>query len=200
MSLTRYNPAHRTLSVSSKTSKKYDAFLSFRGDPIRKTFVDHLHSSLKNAGFNVFLDSENLNRGDEISSTLQNAIKDSSILIPIFTKNFAESHWCLNEVAHMCKCSGVIIPLFYDVKPTEVRNPERGAFAKAFEEKKRRYSPHRISEWKAALSNASSFSGWCTDDTLGYVIKFLLRFSFFLIVSNNRNQINQYMSMLIDDI
>lgn len=185
MSPTRYNPAHRTLSVASKTSKTYDVFLSFRGKLIRKMFVDHLHTSLKNAGFSVFLDSQNMNRGNEIASTLQNAIENSSILIPIFTKNYADSHWCLDEVAYMCKCSGVIIPLFYDVKPTEVRNPERGAFAKAFEQKKGRYSQQKINEWKAALSKVSSFSGWSTDDTLGYVIKVVLGFSFFQIVSNN---------------
>uniref|UniRef100_A0A0D6QUE0 TIR domain-containing protein n=1 Tax=Araucaria cunninghamii TaxID=56994 RepID=A0A0D6QUE0_ARACU len=165
MSLTRYNPAHRTLSLVPRT---YDVFLSFRGGDIRKTFVDHLYASLDNAGVNVFLDSQKLIRGDEISSTIQEAIKNSAILIPIFTKNFAESHWCLDEVAHMCKANGIIIPLFYDVQPTEVRNPERGAFSKAFEQKKGRYSLQRIKEWKNALSKVSSLSGWCKDDTSGF--------------------------------
>ncbi|KAH9319346.1 hypothetical protein KI387_021115, partial [Taxus chinensis] len=93
---------------------------------------------------------------------------NNAILIHIFTKNYAESHWCLDEVAHMCKSNGVIIPLFYYVKPTDVRNPERGVFAKDFEQKKRRYTEQRISEWKSAMSKVSSFSGWCTDDTSGF--------------------------------
>ncbi|KAH9319356.1 hypothetical protein KI387_021125, partial [Taxus chinensis] len=165
MSLTRYNPSHRTLPSTSRT---YDVFLSFRGEDIRRTFVDHLYASLKNAGVNAFLDSQKLERGDEISSTIQEAIKNSAIRIPIFTKKYAESHWCLDEVAHMCKSNGIIIPLFYDVKPKEVRNPERGVFAEAFEQKKQRYTQQRISEWKSALFKVSSFSGWSTEDTLGF--------------------------------
>ncbi|GLJ20263.1 hypothetical protein SUGI_0367960 [Cryptomeria japonica] len=165
MSLTSDNPSPRTLS---STSRRYHVFLSFRGEDLRRTFVDHLYASLKNAGVNTFLDSHDIKRGDEISSTINKAIGNSDILIPIFSKNFAESHWCLDEVTHMCKANGIIIPLFYDVKPTEVRNPWRGAFAKAFEEKKQRYIPERISEWESALHKVSSFSGWCPDDVSGF--------------------------------
>ncbi|KAH9319336.1 hypothetical protein KI387_021105, partial [Taxus chinensis] len=165
VSLTTYNPSHRT---PSSTSKTYDVFLSFRGEDIRRTFVDHLYASLENAGVNAFLDSQKLKRGDDISSTIQEAIKNSTILIPIFSKKFAESHWCLDEVTHMCKSNGIIIPLFYYVKPTDVRNPETGVFAKDFEQKKRRYTQERISKWKSALFKVSSFSGWCTDDTSGF--------------------------------
>ncbi|GLJ20265.1 hypothetical protein SUGI_0368020 [Cryptomeria japonica] len=165
MSLKRYNPSH---AILPSASKKYDVFLCFRGNPLRRKFVDHLNASLENAGVNVFLDSQKLQRGEEISSTLQEAIRNSAILIPIFSRKFAESHWCLDEVAYMCKSNGIIIPLFYYVKPTEVRNPERGIFAKAFKRKEGRYTQERITEWKNALSKASSFSGWCTDDTAGF--------------------------------
>ncbi|XP_057818922.1 disease resistance protein TAO1 [Cryptomeria japonica] len=165
MALIRYNPLDRTMSSPSKI---YDVFLSFRGEDVRKTFVDHLYTSLENAGVNAFLDSQKLKRGDEISSTIQEAIDNSAILIPIFTANFAESHWCLDEVAQMCKSNGMCIPLFFYVKPTDVRNPGRGVFAEAFEKKKQRYTPERISEWKSALFKVSSFSGWSTEDTAGY--------------------------------
>lgn len=151
----------------SSEMRKYDLFLSFRGE-VRKTFVDHLYTSLENAGVNTFLDSEKLEKGDEISPTLKNAIENSAIRIPIFSKNFAESHWCLEEVSHMCKSGGLIIPLFYDVSPTEVRNPDRGAFAEAFQKKRGRYSKAKINEWKKALAKVASFSGWSRDDTLGF--------------------------------
>lgn len=165
MSFTRYNPLQRT--VSSDT-RKYDVFLSFRGE-VRKTFVDHLYTSLENAGLNAFLDSKKLEKGDEISPTIKNAIEKSAICIPIFSKNYAESHWCLEEVYYMCKSGGLIIPLFYDVSPTEVRYPDRGAFAEAFQKKKGRYTKAKINEWKKALAKVASFSGWSRDDTLGYV-------------------------------
>lgn len=43
----------------------------------------------------------------------------SDIIIPIFSKNFIESHWCLDQVAHMCKANGIFVPLYYDVKTNE---------------------------------------------------------------------------------
>lgn len=165
MSFTRYNPSQRILSPAGR---KYHVFLSFRGGDIRKTFVDHLFASLKNAEVNTFLDSEMLNRGDEIGSTIIKAIEDSAILIPIFSKNYAESYWCLEEVSRMCKSGGLIIPLFYDVSPTEVRYPDRGAFAKAFQHKKARYTKAKIDEWKKSLTKVASFSGWSKDDTFGF--------------------------------
>ncbi|XP_057818926.2 disease resistance protein TAO1-like [Cryptomeria japonica] len=165
MTVTRYKPSHRS---PSSTSRIYDVFLSFRGEDVRRTFVDHLYVSLKNAGVNAFLDSHNIKRQDETRSAIQETIDNSEILIPIFSKKFADSHWCLDEVAHMCRANGIIIPLFYDVKPTELRNPWKGAYAKAFEEKKQRYARRRINEWKTALHKVSSFSGWSTEDIYGF--------------------------------
>ncbi|GLJ20262.1 hypothetical protein SUGI_0367950 [Cryptomeria japonica] len=164
MSVTRYKPSHRSLS---STSRSYDVFLSFRGEDVRRTFLGYLLAAFKDAGVDAFLDSHDIKRGDMISSTIRKAIDNSEILIPIFSKNFAASHWCLDEVAHMCKANGIIIPLFYYVKPTEVRNPWRGAYAEAFEGKKQRYTPERISEWAIALHEIPSSSGWCIDDTSG---------------------------------
>lgn len=149
---------------------RYDVCLSFRGQDVRRTFVSHLHDSLVAAGVKVFLDSHNIERGNEISLAIQEAIQNSAILIPIFSKKFADSHWCLDEVAHMCKATGVIMPLFYDVKPTEVRNPRIGAYAEAFKGKKQRYTQERISEWESALQKVSSVSGWSRDDISRYEI------------------------------
>eukprot|EP01018_Ginkgo_biloba_P008218 Gb_33268 [translate_table: standard] len=169
MSFTRYNPSEGNLS---STTRKYDVFLSFRGEDVRKTFVDHLYNSLDTAGVNAFLDSQKLNKGDDIGSIIQEAIENSAIQIPVFSRNYAQSHWCLDEVSQMCKSLGLVIPLFYDVLPSDVRYPDKAGspFAEAFQKHKNggRYTEERIAEWKSALYKVSSSSGWSRDDTSGF--------------------------------
>ncbi|KAM7469049.1 hypothetical protein LguiA_007232 [Lonicera macranthoides] len=45
---------------------KYDVFLSFRGEDIRKTFIDHLYSTLVRSGIYTFKDDERLETGESI--------------------------------------------------------------------------------------------------------------------------------------
>ncbi|GLJ27645.1 hypothetical protein SUGI_0542460 [Cryptomeria japonica] len=104
-----------TTKIPLAINNKFNVFLSFRGKDVRTTFVDHLYEALSGAGIRVFLDSEELEKGKEIDSSLQTAIGTSDIFIPIFSQHYAESTWCLKEAAQMCRSKGFIIPLFYDV-------------------------------------------------------------------------------------
>lgn len=154
------------------TNNKFNVFLSFRGKDVRTTFVDHLYESFSGEGLKVFLDSEELEKGKEIDSNLQEAIKTCDILIPIFSKHYAESTWCLKEAAQMWRSNGFIIPLFYDVEPSDVRYPQRegGPFAKAFQ---KHYShldqqdEKTVEEWKNVLQQISSLSGWTRAEEFG---------------------------------
>nr|GEY06819.1 NB-ARC domains-containing protein [Tanacetum cinerariifolium] len=54
---------------------KYDVFVSFRGDDIRKSFMDHLFNDFKQKGIHAFRDD--LPKGEEISPELSAAIERS---------------------------------------------------------------------------------------------------------------------------
>ncbi|XP_059068037.1 disease resistance protein L6-like isoform X2 [Cryptomeria japonica] len=110
--------------IPSQSDKEYHVFLSFRGKDVRNTLVDRLFEALTAAGLQVFLDSHKLKKGEIIGLSLERAIESSAIRIPIFSRGYAESTWCLKEAATMVKTEGLIIPLFYDVLPTEVRYPQ----------------------------------------------------------------------------
>ncbi|GLJ27657.1 hypothetical protein SUGI_0542740 [Cryptomeria japonica] len=167
----QYQPP--TNRIPFDVNNKFNVFLSFRGKDVRKTFVDHLYESLSGAGLRVFLDSEELEKGKDIDSSLQTAIETSDVFIPIFSQHYAESPWCLKEAAQMLRSNGFIIPLFYDVEPCDVRYPQRegGPFAEAF----RKHYSHldrqdetTIEEWKNALYQISSLSGWTRAEEFGY--------------------------------
>lgn len=75
-------------AINPKESKPkyiYDVFLSFRGEDTRKSFVTHLYTALKQAGVEVFMDKE-IQRGENISTTLLQAIESSKMSIIILSK------------------------------------------------------------------------------------------------------------------
>ncbi|KAM0030882.1 putative TIR domain, P-loop containing nucleoside triphosphate hydrolase [Helianthus debilis subsp. tardiflorus] len=120
---------------SVQKSFKYDVFLSFRGEDTRKTFVDHLYLALVNKGIVTYKDDETIKKGERISEQLIRSIEDSRFYMIVFSKNYASSSWCLNELVEIMKCQKTTehtaYPIFYDVEPTEVRH-QSGAFGEAF--------------------------------------------------------------------
>ncbi|GJZ11925.1 NB-ARC domains-containing protein, partial [Tanacetum coccineum] len=64
-------------NVSSVDRWKYDVFVSFRGDDIRKSFMDHLFNDFKRKGIRAFTDDRQLPKGEAISPHLYTAIEES---------------------------------------------------------------------------------------------------------------------------
>jgi len=105
---------------------QYEVFLSFRGPDTRSDITDILYNGLIDAGIRAYRDHEQLCVGEEIGPELLQAIKQSKFSIPIFSKGYAASKWCLMELVQMVECKEKwgrkIMPIFYDVGPSEVRN------------------------------------------------------------------------------
>ena len=154
-------------SFSSSTRRwEYAVFLSFRGEDTREGFTSYLYKALCNKGINTFIDNIDLPRGEEISEKLIKAIKNSSILVIVFSENYAESKWCLDELAEIVECREndqevQIRPIFYNVDPSEIRN-QNGNFgvALANHEKKFKNNKDKVQRWRDALKKAANASGW----------------------------------------
>ncbi|XP_024967264.1 TMV resistance protein N-like [Cynara cardunculus var. scolymus] len=154
----------------------YNAFVSFRGEDIRKSFIDHLFKDFRQKGILAFRDDTQLPRGEEISSELYKAIEESRFLIVIFSKNYASSTWCLRELVKILECKQLgkhrheLRIIFYDVKPNVVRK-QTESFAEAFD----RYEVSNrteVDKWRKALFMASNLSGWDLQDMVnGYESK-----------------------------
>ncbi|XP_038905550.1 disease resistance protein RPV1-like isoform X2 [Benincasa hispida] len=143
----------------------YDVFLSFRGEDTRKNFTDHLYYALKDAGINVFRDDPELERGEDISSELERAIEGSKVAVIVFSEKYAESGWCLEELAKIMECRRtlrqLVLPIFYNVDPSIVRKQKDG-FEEAFVKHEERYfrDIDRVLRWRMALTEAANLSGW----------------------------------------
>ncbi|GJU78481.1 Toll/interleukin-1 receptor domain-containing protein [Tanacetum coccineum] len=149
-------------SSSFSGSYVYDVFLSFRGEDTRKTFVDHLYSALEQRHIRTYKDDITLPRGESVGPTLLKAIQESRHAVIIFSKNYANSSWCLDELVHIMKCRAenglIVMPVFYDVDPSDVRKQKRD-FGEAFS-KQVAENTTKAELWRKQLVVASNISGW----------------------------------------
>ncbi|KAL8239810.1 hypothetical protein R6Q59_016377 [Mikania micrantha] len=149
-----------TSSSSVQKSFKYDVFLSFRGEDTRSNFVAHLYHALHKKSINTYKDDARIEKGERISDQLIESIEDSKFHVIVFSTNYADSSWCLDELVKIMEChktkEQTAYPVFYKVEPTQVRNqngPVGEAFAKHVEKEAAR-------KWREALTEAAGLAGW----------------------------------------
>ncbi|GAU18045.1 hypothetical protein TSUD_51560 [Trifolium subterraneum] len=160
----------RNQSVSSPSMPwKYDVFVSFRGEDTRNNFTDHLFGALHKKGIVTFRDDTKLKKGEHISSELLQAIEGSRIFIVIFSRNYASSTWCLQELAKIADCIDVsgqtVLPIFYDVNPSEVRK-QSGDYEKSFLKHEEIFKENleEVQRWRDALAQVANLCGWDVRD------------------------------------
>ncbi|GKG28241.1 Toll/interleukin-1 receptor domain-containing protein, partial [Tanacetum coccineum] len=124
-------------SASSFRSWKYDVFL---------------YKALEDRLVRTYKDDITLPRGESVGPALLEAIEESYIAIIVFSKNYADSSWCLDELVHIMKCreemEQIVIPVFYEVDPWEVRK-----FGEAFSRQEMK-NVTKADLWRKALVDA----------------------------------------------
>ncbi|XP_055810182.1 disease resistance protein RPV1-like isoform X2 [Solanum dulcamara] len=147
-------------SMTSGHRFRWDLFLSFRGEDTRHGFTEKLYNELVRNGIRTFIDNEDLDRGEEISPSLVAAIKDSAASIAVISKNYASSKWCLEELAKISEYKKLLLPVFYEVDPSDVRK-QKGPFEKHFREHEILVeAAEKVYLWREAMKKAANTSGW----------------------------------------
>ncbi|TQD99601.1 hypothetical protein C1H46_014737 [Malus baccata] len=166
---------HEASSSSSSKSKhwNYAVFLSFSGFDTRNGFTGHLHAALTDRGYQAYIDEDDLKKGEEIKEELFRVIEETRISIIVFSKSYADSSWCLDELVKIMECryklGQRVLPIFYDVDPSHVRN-QNGDLAQAFQkheegireekdDEERKAKQERVKQWRKALTEAANLSG-----------------------------------------
>ncbi|KAL2334831.1 hypothetical protein Fmac_016044 [Flemingia macrophylla] len=150
--------------VSFSHGCEYHVFLNFRGSDTRHGFISHLYYALRDKGIRTFIDDEELPRGKEITPSLLKAIQDSRIVIPVLSQNYATSTFCLDELVHILACSRekgqLVLPIFYDVDPSDVRH-QSGTYQLALNTHKKRFNDHgKLQKWRNALRQVADLAGY----------------------------------------
>ncbi|TYJ12181.1 hypothetical protein E1A91_A11G332000v1 [Gossypium mustelinum] len=150
---------------SSISRKKYDVFLSFRGEDTRNNFTDHLYDALSRSGIVTFRDDSKLEVGEEIAPELFTAIQQSWCSVIVFSQTYAFSSWCLEELAEIVKQKNdmghKVFPIFYNVDPSDLRK-QKEKVEEAFAKHEERYKEDRdkIQRWRNALTQVANIKGW----------------------------------------
>ncbi|PON32204.1 TIR domain containing protein, partial [Parasponia andersonii] len=156
-------------SSDAACSDKYDVFISFRGEDTRKSFTSHLYAAFCRKKIKAYIDEYSLEKGDQISHALLKAIQESILSVVIFSKDFASSTWCLDELVHILKCNKErgqsVIPIFYGVDPSHIRK-QKEKYAAAFVAHEERFKDNmeKVKEWRDALTAAANISGFDSRD------------------------------------
>ncbi|KAM3749668.1 hypothetical protein ACB098_05G204100 [Castanea mollissima] len=131
---------------------EYEVFVSFHGEDTCTSFTGHLFAALERKRIRAY-------RGEYIQTELMKAIETSRIAVVVFSKNYATSNWCLDELVKIMECERLlnqrVLPIFYDVSPSKVRK-EGGNLAEAI----LNGPEDKVNIWKAALTNVSNLAGW----------------------------------------
>ncbi|XP_059623163.1 probable disease resistance protein RPP1 [Cornus florida] len=119
-------------------------------------------------GFRIFRVDKELERGKIISPELLKSINESRIAVIVFSKNYASSLWCLDELVEILECKRskgqIILPLFYDVKPTDVKK-QTGDFGEAFTRAHEGIrTANQMERWRTALKKVAVISGLELED------------------------------------
>ncbi|XP_054818922.1 uncharacterized protein LOC129318254 isoform X5 [Prosopis cineraria] len=141
---------------------KYHVFLSFRGEDTRRDFTAELHNALKERCIRTFIDYD-IRKGKDISPELIQAIEESLCAIIIFSKDYAASTWCLDELSKIVDCkkawSRFVFPVFYNIDPSDVRH-QRGTFAAAFQQHCEIFTQEQVQKWRNDLKEVANISGY----------------------------------------
>ncbi|KAM7470218.1 hypothetical protein LguiA_008401 [Lonicera macranthoides] len=151
-------------SSTCRSLYTYDVFLSFRGEDTRTNFTDHLYAALVDKGIRTFRDYDEIEKGESLKPELEKAIKESRISLIVFSKNYATSRWCLDELVMILECRKinsrhVVLPVFYDVSPSEVRK-QTGTIGEAFDRYKEELElMQKVKGWRATLKEVADLAG-----------------------------------------
>ena len=136
-----------------------DVFVSFCGADCRTSFIAHLLAAFDCKRICAYKDDTNLPRGEKIGLELLKAIETSKIAVVVFSKNYATSGWCLDELVKIMECkSGLnqrVLPIFYDVTKSEVVE-QKGIFAEALSNG----PEEKVESWRAALTEVANLAGF----------------------------------------
>jgi hypothetical protein len=163
------------------SSYYYDVFLStFKDEDTYKNFTHSLYAALKRVGIRTFLDEEVLPGGDNIVTAVLNTIRRSRISIVVFSKGYASSSWCLDELVEIVHCKNTkgqaLLPIFYYVDSSDIHK-QTETFWEAFTRQEEQFlmtDIKRAQRWRAALTEAAHASGWVLEDEAnGYVLCYM---------------------------
>ncbi|GKC09116.1 TIR domain-containing protein-like protein [Tanacetum coccineum] len=131
-------------------------FINHRGIDTKRSIASLLYHNLMMSRIPSFLDNKNMKPGDKLFEHIDNAIIGCKIGVAVFSPRYCQSYFCLHELALMMESGKKVIPIFCDVKPSELRVLDNKIC-----------SPSEIKRFSNAIEEAKNTVGLAFDTTKG---------------------------------
>lgn len=107
-------------------SDSLDIFISYGREPEIIHFVKQLKRDLEGNGFSVWLDQENIPSGSDWHGAIGTGLHNCKVLIPVVTKKYITSRYCVNELYTADGDRKIIYPIMYEDVDFESTETGRG--------------------------------------------------------------------------
>ncbi|XP_043720843.1 TIR-only protein-like [Telopea speciosissima] len=166
--LLRYQKqTHTATCRNPPPTPPYDVFISHQGRDTKRNLASLLYDHFTRRNLNPFLDNKSMKPGDKLLDKIDSSIWACKIGVSIFSPRYCSSYFCLHELTLMMEYKKKIIPIFCDVKPSELQIVlENG-----------RCSTKELQRFKWAVEEAKHTVGLTFDSRNGDWLKLLRRAS-----------------------
>ena len=135
-----------------------DVFINHRGIDTKRNVAGLLYDNLTRMRIRSFLDSMNMKPGDRLFDHIDKAILGCKVGVAVFSPRYCESYFCLHELALLMESKKRVVPIFYDVKPSQLRVRDDGTCPGT-----------ELQRFSLALEEARNTVGLTFDSSTGYV-------------------------------
>ncbi|KAF8031236.1 hypothetical protein BT93_D0442 [Corymbia citriodora subsp. variegata] len=97
-----------------------DVFINHCGAETKRNIAGLLYNFLTLLGLHPFLDSKSMKPGDKLFDEIDAAIYGCKVGVAVFSPRYCESLFCLHEIALLMEMKKKVIPIFCDVKPSQL--------------------------------------------------------------------------------
>ncbi|BFG27705.1 disease resistance-like protein CSA1 [Prunus yedoensis var. nudiflora] len=148
--------------IQTVNSSPCDVFINHRGIDTKRTVAGLLFYHFSRLRLHPFLDSKNMKPGDKLFDEIDEAIRKCKVGLAVFSPQYCESYFCLHELALLMESKKRVIPVFCNVKPSQLRVRDNGTC-----------SPVELQRFSWALEEAKYTVGLTFDSSKGDWSEFL---------------------------
>ncbi|KAK6133435.1 hypothetical protein DH2020_032847 [Rehmannia glutinosa] len=104
-----------------------DVFINHRGIDTKRNVAGLLYHHLRGLRLRPFLDSKSMRPGDRLFDKIDAAIRECRVGVAVFSPMYCDSYFCLHELSRLMETGKKVVPVFCDVKPSELRVKDDGS-------------------------------------------------------------------------
>nr|KYP62959.1 TMV resistance protein N [Cajanus cajan] len=149
-----------------------DVFINHRGIDTKRNVAGLLYDNLTRMRVRSFLDSMNMKPGDRLFDHIDKAILSCKVGVAVFSPRYCDSYFCLHELALLMESNKRVVPIFFDVKPSQLMVKDNGTCP-----------PEELKRFTFALQEAKNTVGLTFDSSDGDWSKLLKNASDAVIVN-----------------